>query len=68
MEESSEGNYDNYMNDVAAIVASISVSPDCGRGVGGYIGCDIVGIPNGNKGKNKKTLLPFSPVIILFSR
>ena len=63
-EEYSEENYDDDTDDVSAVAVFMSVSPDYGRGVGGFIGCDIVGIPNTNKGNNKETLLPPSLLVL----
>ena len=63
-EESSEENYDDYMDDVAAVAAFMSVLPAYGHGVSGFIGCDVVSIPNANKGKNKENLLPSSPPVL----
>ena len=52
------------MDSVAAVAVFVSVSPAYGRGVGGFIGCDIVGIPNIHERKNKDTLLPPSPPVL----
>ena len=52
------------MNDVSAVAVFMSVSPAYGRGVDGFIGCDIVVITNMNKENNKETLLTPSPPVL----
>ena len=63
-EEYSEDICDNDTDDVSAVAVFVSVSPAYGHGVGRFIGCDIVVIPNVNKGNNKGTLLPPSPPVL----